>query len=82
MGEIEYPLGIKYWAEHINENGKIKIRVYKCSGRFETMDAYMFETIKWPKIIMMKKWVELGTDTFRPFLIPLDHIRKNYGEGY
>ena len=81
MGQVDYPLGIKYWAEHY-VTGKPKMRVFKCTGKMSTIDAWIFESMTWPKTIMMKQWSELGTKDFKPFLIPLDYIRKTYGEEY
>lgn len=80
-GANNYPLGIQFWAEHY-QNEKPPFRVFKCVGTIEGTGSYIFESMDAPVSLRVKRWDELNSKDFRPFLLPLDKIRKKYGEEY
>lgn len=75
----ECPLGIQFWAEHY-KYGTPAFRVFRCLGT--AGDVFIFESINKPVTLITKTWLELGGKDFRPFLIPVEKIRKRYGEEY
>ena len=78
-----YPLGIKFWAE-IYPESKPKFRVFRCLGVVgDEGSSFIFESISdYPKTVMIKRWDELDSRHFKPFLLPLDKIRSHYGEDW
>lgn len=81
MDEVEPPLGIRFWAEHF-KTGRPAFRVYRFVGVISGTSSYIFESVDTPVSLLVKRWDELHSDTFKPFLLPLDHIRKTYGDDY
>jgi len=81
MEQVEPPLGIKFWAEHY-KTGKPAFRVFRFIAVIEGTSSYVFESVDAPVMLLVKRWDELHSENFKPFLLPMDHIRKTYGEDY
>lgn len=84
FGPNDYPLGIKYWKLTTKDNPKGDI--YKVTGDVRGVSGfvigYMFDRVKKPYTAVFMRWEDLGSEYFKPHLIPMHYIAKEWGDDY
>lgn len=74
----EPPLGIGLWRL-IFEHRKPRYEVFDYIGYEPKRELYFFQSRKEGSVIW-RRWEELCTDDFGPFLLDLEELRKNFPE--
>lgn len=77
---MDGPLGIKFWAQFF-EHTKPRYEVFRFISFDPKRGLYNFQSVKQPKLFVVKSFADLNVNGFRPYLLNCEKLLEELDDG-